>query len=115
MNNTDDEIRMRILKILESTDHEITQREMARHLGISLGKTNYCLAGLIEKGCVRIERFKNSNRKSAYAYSLTPQGIKKKLQLTAKFLGQKTQEYEHLKHEITQLKKEVAEAADLDS
>lgn len=100
---------MRILKILESADHEITQREMASLLGISLGKTNFCLSGLIEKGHIRIQRFKNSRNKSAYAYTLTPGGIKERVRLTVNFLAQKMREYELLKSEITQLEKEVTE------
>ena len=107
MNKPEEEIRMRILKILESSEHEITQRDLAGHLGISLGKTNYCLAGLVEKGLVRIRRFKNSRNKSAYAYILTPRGIQERVRLTVKFLGRKMREYELLKHEIAQLEKEV--------
>lgn len=108
MNKAEQDIRMRILRILESADHEITQREMARRLGISLGKTNYCLAGLVEKGYIRIQRFKNSNNKAAYAYTLTPKGIRERIRLTVSFLGRKMREYELLKHEIAQLEKEVA-------
>jgi len=108
LKHIEDEIRMRILKILETADQDITQREMARRLNISLGKTNYCLAGLVEKGCVRIRRFKNSRNKAAYAYLLTPCGIEEKVQLTLKFLKLKLREYEILEKEIEELRTEVA-------
>jgi len=107
MNIDEDEIRMRILRILESADNGITQREIARLLGISLGKTNYCVNGLIEKSYIRAKRFTNSKNRSAYAYTMTPKGIKERIRLTADFLSRKMREYELLKHEISQLQKEV--------
>ncbi|MBW2664547.1 MAG: MarR family EPS-associated transcriptional regulator [Deltaproteobacteria bacterium] len=100
---------MRILKILATTEHEITQRDMAQSLNISLGKTNYCLAGLVEKGYIRIKRFKNSHNKAAYAYLLTPSGIEEKVQLTVKFLKLKLREYETLETEIEELRTEIAD------
>ena len=105
----EDEIRMRILKILETSEREITQRDMAKRLNISLGKTNFCLAGLVEKGYVRIKRFKNSRNKAAYAYLLTPRGIEEKVQLTVKFLKLKLREYETLEKEIEELRTEIAD------
>ena len=105
----EEDTHLQILKIIESKGQEITQRDLARHLGISLGKTNYCLAGLVEKGYVRIQRFKNSKKKAAYAYILTPKGIKERARLTVSFLSRKMREYEILKQEIAQLEKEVSE------
>ncbi|PIX20879.1 MAG: MarR family EPS-associated transcriptional regulator [Deltaproteobacteria bacterium CG_4_8_14_3_um_filter_51_11] len=89
---------MRILRIL-STDGELTQRDLARHLGISLGKTNYCLTEIAGKALVGIKRFKNSNNKIAYAYLLTPKGLKEKAKLTKSFLSLNVREYEALKRQ----------------
>ena len=102
----DHELRYRILKILEK-DPEISQRELAREIGISLGKINYCLQALIEKGWVKVNRFKNSNNKKAYAYFMTPSGIEEKAKMTVNFLKRKIKEYEVLKHEIEELKARV--------
>ena len=104
----EEDTHLQILKIIESKGQEITQRDLARHLGISLGKTNYCLASLVGKGYVRIQRFKNSKKKAAYAYTLTPKGIKERTRLTVSFLSRKMREYEMLKQEIAQLEKEVS-------
>jgi EPS-associated MarR family transcriptional regulator len=103
--NTSD-THLKVLRHLEDNP-EITQRELAKELGISLGKANYCLKALIEKGWVKANNFKNSNNKSAYAYLLTPTGIERKAQITARYLRRKMEEYEALKHEIEQLKAEM--------
>ena len=100
------EIHIRILRIL-SADGEVTQRDLASRLGISLGKTNYCLTEIAAKGLVRIKRFKNSNNKMAYAYLLTTKGIEEKAKLTKSFLSLKVREYEALKREIAELSREV--------
>ena len=100
------EIHIRILKIL-SENSELTQRDLASRLGISLGKTNYCLKEIAGKGFVRIKRFKNSNNKIAYAYLLTPKGLKEKAKLTKSFLSLKVREYEALKRQIAELSKEL--------
>ena len=101
-----DEIHFRVLRIIE-TNPEITQRELANELGVSLGKINYCLKGLIEKGWVKANNFKNSNNKLAYLYILTPSGIEQKARITAQFLKRKISEYEELKIEIERLKHEI--------
>lgn len=85
----------------------VTQRELAEHLGVSLGKANYCLKALIEKGFIKARNFKNSNHKSAYLYVLTPKGMEAKLRISVAFLRRKTHEYEQLKQEIEQLEQEV--------
>ena len=85
----------------------LSQRELAKEMGISLGKTNYCLKGLMEKGWLKARNFKNSNNKIAYAYVLTPSGLSEKTKITARYLKRKVQEYETLKSEIEKLRQEV--------
>jgi len=102
-----EEIRYKILKIL-SENPDISQRELAEHVGVSLGKTNYCLQALKEKGLVKARNFKNNPDKRRYFYVLTPKGIEEKATVTARFLKRKMAEYETLKTEIEELKREVA-------
>jgi EPS-associated MarR family transcriptional regulator len=104
-----EEIHLRVLRILESNP-EITQREMAARLGVSLGKANYCLKALADKGWIKAKNFKNNNHKAAYAYLLTPRGIEEKTRITLAFLKRKMAEYEILKEEIEQLHQEVSDA-----
>ena len=101
-----EETHYRLLKLLES-DPEISQRELARQLDISLGKTNYCLKALMERGLVKVENFRNSRHKLAYAYVLTPKGIRSKAEITMAFLRQRQKEYESLEREIAELRDEV--------
>ncbi|AEF53534.1 MarR family EPS-associated transcriptional regulator [Marinomonas posidonica] len=101
-----DEYRLKILKELEQ-DPDISQRELAKRLGISLGKTNFCLKALIEKGSIKVDNFKNSANKTSYLYLLTPKGLEEKIILTQRFLQRKIVEYEALEQEIEQLRKEV--------
>ena len=101
-----DDIHLRVLKIIESSP-QITQRELADELGVSLGKANYCLKSLIDKGWLKARNFKNNRNKMAYAYLLTPAGIEEKAAMTIDFLRRKMDEYEALKQEIEQLKSEV--------
>ena len=103
-----DEYRYKILKHLEA-DPEISQRELAKALGISLGRANYCLKALIEKGLVKAKNFKNSSNRSAYAYYLTPTGFEEKARVTVQFLKRKVAEYEALKGEIESLRREASE------
>ena len=100
------EIHLKVLRHLEN-DPEITQRELAKKLGISLGKANYCLKALIDKGLIKAGNFKNSNNKSAYIYLLTPKGIEEKSRITIHFLKRKIDEYENLKKEINELRQEI--------
>jgi EPS-associated MarR family transcriptional regulator len=95
-----------LLKTLEDNP-DLSQRDLAKKLGISLGKVNYCLNALIEKGSVKINNFRNSNNKIAYAYVLTPQGIESRARMTIDFLKYKVQEYERLKKEIEELEREA--------
>ena len=101
-----DEYRYRILKRLEA-DPEISQRELAKELGISLGRANYCLKALIERGLVKAGNFRNSSNRSAYAYYLTPKGMEEKAKITLAFLKAKMAEYEALKCEIERLRIEA--------
>ena len=96
----------KVLKILE-LNPQLSQRELARQLGVSLGKANYCLQALIEKGHVKAENFRNSDNKVAYLYLLTPKGVKAKATISVKYLQRKIDEYEELKLEIAELQLEV--------
>jgi EPS-associated MarR family transcriptional regulator len=104
-----EETHYKVLKILEQSP-QITQRELARELGISLGKANYCLKALVGKGFVKARNFKNKKNKLAYSYLLTPKGIEQKTRLTFRFLDRKREEYEALEREIELLTREAAEA-----
>lgn len=101
-----DEYRYKILKLIEA-DSEISQRELAKALGISLGKTNYCLKALIDIGLLKVSNFKNSKNKLAYMYLLTPRGIEEKSAITIRFLKAKVAEYETLSAEIKLLMQEA--------
>jgi EPS-associated MarR family transcriptional regulator len=108
MNNLDQEIHYRLLKIL-SSDGNLTQREMAARMGISLGKLNYCLAELVKKGFVKVNRFKDAENKLRYLYILTPSGLEAKAAITIRFLKRKMEEYELIRQEIRLLSKEIEE------
>ena len=86
---------------------EISQRNLARELGSSLGRTNYCLKALIEVGLLKVTNFRNSRNKLAYTYLLTPYGIKENVLITERFLKSKLQEYEALEAEINVLRNET--------
>ena len=101
-----DEAHYRLLRLIEAKP-SLTQRELAREMGVSLGKINYCVNALIEKGWIKARNFRNSNDKLAYAYLLTPGGIEQKAVVTLDFLRRKVAEYECLKKEIAQLRREV--------
>lgn len=98
-----DEYRYRILKLLEANP-QASQREIARTLGISLGKVNYCLKALIERGWVKANNFRHNEQKRAYLYLLTPKGIQAKATVTIRFLKWKLDEYESLKRELAELR-----------
>jgi EPS-associated MarR family transcriptional regulator len=103
-----EELRLQLLRQLtESPD--LSQRELASRLGLSLGKTNYCLRALIDKGWVKVNNFRNSQNKLAYAYVLTPSGLRAKGNATTEFLRRKQVEFENLEREIAALRREVAD------
>ncbi|MCC6274432.1 MAG: MarR family EPS-associated transcriptional regulator [Leptospiraceae bacterium] len=101
-----DEIRHKIFRAIEENP-ELNQRMLADLLGVSLGKTNYCLQALVEKGWVKAQNFRNNKNKLSYAYLLTPSGIEEKARVTVRYLRSKMKEYEILKQEIDDLAKEV--------
>jgi EPS-associated MarR family transcriptional regulator len=109
-----DEVRYRMLRYLEEHPNA-SQRELAQHLGVSVGKVNYCLKALITKGLVKMRNFQGSKRKLAYAYYLTRQGIEEKVNVTYRFLRLKTAEYDAISAEIERLTNELADAGLLDS
>jgi len=100
----------RVMRLLE-INSELTQRELAKELGISLGGLNYCLKALVEKGWVKIHNFSRSNNKLGYIYLLTPAGVLEKASLTNRFLQRKMSEYEDLKREIKLLKRETKDSS----
>jgi EPS-associated MarR family transcriptional regulator len=102
------EVHYKLMRLLEANP-EMSQRRAARELGISLGKVNYCLQALVQKGWLKAVRFKNNQRKAAYMYLLTPSGIKEKASLTVRFLLIKTQEYEALRSEVRQMGQDIDE------
>ncbi|TVQ93581.1 MAG: MarR family EPS-associated transcriptional regulator [Chromatiaceae bacterium] len=87
---------------------QLSQRQLAKALGISLGRTHYCLRALIERGLVKVQHFRSSNNKRAYAYLLTPAGIDTKARITARFIQRNRAEYNALKAELDQLTAEAA-------
>lgn len=95
-----------LLKIL-SEDPQLPQRTLAQKLGISLGKVSFCLSELAATGWIKVQRFRNSQNKVAYAYLLTPQGVEQKARLTVHFLKSKMEEYERLKSEIAELSQDL--------
>ena len=100
------ELRLRVLRALEANP-ELSQRQLAAELGVSLGGVNYALKALVERGFVKAGNFRKSGSKVAYFYVLTPQGVAEKMSLATVFLGRKLEEYEVLRQEIDALKGEV--------
>jgi len=98
-----------LLRILQAQPH-ISQRELAEEMGVSLGKANYCMRALIEKGLVKLENFQQAESKRKYAYLLTPAGIEEKTRITLAFLRRKETEYEIIKQEIAALRGELDQA-----
>ncbi len=103
---SDDNTSYGLLKNLENNPG-LSQRDLAKRLGVSLGKINYCLNALVEKGCLKVNNFRNNDNKLAYAYLLTPRGVEEKARITVRFLKYKMQEYEQLRTEIKELKREA--------
>lgn len=105
----DEKTRYRLLKLLDANP-ELSQRQLAEALGVSVGKTNYCLRALLDKGLVKVRNFRDSSNKLAYAYYLTPKGAQAKVKATAQFLKVKVKEYQEIQQEIEELKREVRAA-----
>ena len=102
-----EEIRLQLMKIISEAEQKITQRELAKRVGISLGKTNYWITEMVREGLIRFQRLKNVNSKSAYTYILTPKGAEEKFRLLIHFLSRKLREYEILQKEIEDLNREI--------
>jgi EPS-associated MarR family transcriptional regulator len=101
-----DEIRYKLLRLLKANP-QMSQREAASELGVSVGKINYVLQALMRRGWIKASNFKNSQNKLAYRYLLTPRGIEAKATLTVRFLRAKMDEYEMLKLEIEQIRRDA--------
>lgn len=101
-----EDAHFRILRMLEENP-KLSQRELAEALGISLGRLNYLLKALLEKGLIKARNFRNNDRKTGYAYLLTPQGCAEKAVLAVRFLRRKHEEYEQLKREIESIQRDI--------
>jgi EPS-associated MarR family transcriptional regulator len=99
---------LKVLRLLKDNP-EMTQRELSSRLGLSLGKTNFLMRAVINRGLVKVQNFKNSQNKNAYLYYLTPSGMEEKARTTYFFLKRKMREYEQLEEEIRQLRKEASD------
>ena len=111
---TNQELEYRALKILEQQP-DLTQRQLAEELGVSLGKTHYLVKSLIDVGWVKFDNFQRSDNKWGYAYLLTPKGIVEKAAITARFLVRKQREHTQLQEEIIELQEEVWQQQDLNN
>lgn len=103
------ELQFNVMRLLE-TNPQMSQRELSKSLGVSLGGVNYCLNALAAKGSIKKQNFRNNKNKWVYAYLLTPQGLAEKTALTGSFLKRKMREYQLLKEEIEALNKEMNRA-----
>jgi len=101
-----DELRLRVLCALDANP-ELTQRQLAEELGISLGGVNYAVKALVDRGLVKMKNFTRSNHKASYLYVLTPSGITEKASLASALLSRKLEEYDLLMREIGALRREV--------
>lgn len=106
---TDSAAALETLRLLAARP-DLSQRQLSKELGLSLGKTHYVLSALLDKGLVKIQNFKRNDNKMAYAYLLTPKGMREKFRLTRAFLSRKEAEFEALKTTIARLREEVADS-----
>jgi EPS-associated MarR family transcriptional regulator len=104
----DEATRYKLLRVLERNP-ELSQRQLAGELGVSVGKVNFCMRALLERGLVKVRNFRDSHNKLAYAYYLTPKGAREKVRTTTGFLQRKLAEYEAIQKEIEELKREVSQ------
>jgi len=109
-----EESHLKVLRLLESNPR-MNQRELSRAMGISLGKTNYCIKALLDKGLIKVQNFRNSQNKLAYAYLLTPAGVDAKARITVQFLKNKIQEYERLRIEIEMMQLEADQKSSIEN
>jgi EPS-associated MarR family transcriptional regulator len=101
------ETQYKVMRLLDANP-EMSQRDVARALGVSVGKVNYCLRALVVTGYIKATNFRNSRNKAAYMYLLTPQGVNEKARLTVEFLQRKVREYEALRDEIREMRREAS-------
>lgn len=101
--------RLQMLKLLQANP-ALSQRQLAEQLGVSLGKANYCLRALVDKGLVKLGNFSKNPNKGKYAYILTPAGLEEKTRITLAFLKRKEAEFEAIQREIEELKREIEPA-----
>lgn len=106
MSASAEESNLQVLRLLQKNP-QLTQRELAAELGVSLGKVNFCVQALLAKGFIKLQNFRGSRNKLAYAYLLTPSGIAAKSSLAVSFLQIKMAEYARLQSEIEQLQREI--------
>ena len=109
-----EDVRLRVMRLIDENS-EMSSRQIADKVGIANGSAYYVLTALVKKGFVKLENFKNSQRKGRYSYLLTPKGIREKSLLTHRFIGRKRQEFDALRAEIESLKEEAGLAKDLSS
>jgi EPS-associated MarR family transcriptional regulator len=106
-----EEAHLKVMRLL-SDEPELSQRELAERLGISVGKTNFLLKGLIEKGLIKVHNFRNSQNRLGYLYQLTPSGLEHKAQITLRYLKRRMAEYEALEKELQQLEGELGQSSE---
>jgi len=106
----EEEAHLKVMRLLKANPR-ISQRQLAKELDVSLGKINYCVKALVEKGWVKARNFRTNKNKLAYAYILTPKGLEQKARLTGKFLNRKQKEFELLRNEIQLLSEEIEDNA----
>ena len=109
-----EDVRLRVMRLIDENS-EMSSRQIADKVGIANGSAYYVLTALVKKGFVKLENFKNSQRKGQYSYLLTPKGIREKSLLTHRFIGRKRQEFDALRAEIESLEEETGLAKDLSS
>ena len=109
-----EDVRLRVMRLIDENS-EMSSRQIADKVGIANGSAYYVLTALVEKGFVKLENFKNSQRKGQYVYLLTPKGIREKSLLTHRFIGRKRQEFDALRAEIESLEEEMGLAEDVNS
>lgn len=107
----DEETHYRLLNLIQEKP-DISQRQLAKEIGVSVGKVNYCIKALIKIGHIKLDNFKHSKNKWGYFYLLTPKGIKEKTKMTVRFLELKQKQYDGIKKEIDELKKKITEEID---
>lgn len=105
---SENELDYALLRQLEDKT-DSNQRDLAKRLGVSVGKVNYCMRAVIDRGWVKVNNFRRADNKLAYAYLLTPSGAAAKMRMARKFLAIKEREFEELQREIDALRHEVSD------